>query len=143
MIKLVYDLDTLVYKGFYKEGIHKNIPSNHINIDSELYNYLMKLDEFKVNNDVQLSKETLYTIENKDMFTVEQQEPLKPKPSQVDLLNAQFMMEVAHKDLQIKDLETQQAQSLLESAKKDIEIKQLQEDVASLLLELATIKGGN
>lgn len=122
--------------GFYEEGIHKNIPSPNIQLTTELWEYLLNLNKFKIKDEIQI-EERVYTIDDSEIFEVVKQEQPKSKPSLEDIQIAEMTLELANKDIQLKELEKQQAQSLLELAEKDLKIKNLENDMANVILQLS------
>ncbi|MFR3566419.1 MAG: hypothetical protein ACLTUR_00405 [Paraclostridium sordellii] len=138
MCKLVYNED-LICEGFYKESIHKVIPSSHINIDQELKIYLMQLGSCKIKEDSNLQK-TLYTYSDREMFEKVIIEYKKPEPIHSEIVeeqNAQLLIDNASKDSQISDLMEGQANALLDSVSKDSEIEKLNQIVSELVLTIA------
>lgn len=137
MYKLIYNED-LICQGFCKEGIHQVIPSLHININSELKEYLMALGNFKIKEDSDLTK-PLYTYDDKEIFEIVTFEYEKPKPTKADLLeqqNAFLIKESLEKDIQIKELNMDLAKATLKSINKDIEINNLNTNMAQTTLNL-------
>lgn len=106
------------FKGFYKEGVHKYIPQNHIKITDDLWQYLLQLQSFKIKEDAYLSNELVYNIDNKDLFEKVEATVIKgTNPfDEIDAFNAQLMLENAHKDIKIKSLEKDMANVLLQIA---------------------------
>nr|WP_195366134.1 hypothetical protein [[Eubacterium] tenue] len=135
MYILTYNTDTKLCGSFYKIGIHKNIPTPNIHIDKKLYDKLLG-DVYKIKDEIQI-EQRVYTIDDFELFEVVKQEQAKPKPSLMDTQIAEMTLELANKDIQIKELETQQAQSLLELAEKDLKIKNLENDMANVILQLS------
>lgn len=66
MYKLAYNTDRTV-NGFYKDGIHNNIPERHIEITDELWQYLLGLGDFIV---LDADETKVYTIDDKHKFQV-------------------------------------------------------------------------
>ncbi|MRZ79658.1 hypothetical protein GKD14_02175 [Paeniclostridium sordellii] len=138
MCKLVYNED-LICEGFYKESIHKIIPSSHINIDPELKAYLIQLGSCKIKKDSNLQK-PLYTYSDIEMFEkviIDYEKPEATHSEIVEEQNAQLLIDNASKDSQIADLIEGQANALLDSASKDFKIEKLNKTVSELVLTIA------
>ncbi|MDU2591723.1 MAG: hypothetical protein E7C86_03800 [Paeniclostridium sordellii] len=135
MFILTYDADTKICGGFYKKGMHNNIPTPNIFIDKKLYSRLLG-DKFKIKDEIQIDPR-IYTLEDFDIFELVHQEQPKSTPSIIEKEVAQMALDLVNKDLQIKELETQQAQSLLELAEKDLKIKNLENDMANIILQIS------
>lgn len=66
MYKLAYGTDRTAI-GFYKDGIHDNIPEKHISITTELWQHLLNLGDFLI---LDVDETKVYTIDDKDKFEV-------------------------------------------------------------------------
>lgn len=66
MYKLAYNTNGTVM-GFYKDGIHDDIPERHIRISTDLWQHLLTLGDFMV---LDADETKVYTIDDKDKFQV-------------------------------------------------------------------------
>lgn len=59
--------------GFYHKNIHKSIPEKNIQIDNELWQYLLNIGSFKIKEeylDSIFNSDKVFNISDKDMFEV-------------------------------------------------------------------------
>jgi hypothetical protein len=136
---LAYNEEDLKFRGFYKEGIHNNIPSPNITITKKLWRELMPLGMFKIKNDITLDLK-VYDINNIDIFEPIKTEQPKPEPTRMDFVeeqNAQFVMDIAIKDAKLEQLNNDYAQVVIDSALKDSEIEKLNQTVSEIILTVA------